>query len=267
MEANKWDTIVHTYIHSYRDQCRGAYLFQEAKRLRHAEIELAHLDLYRQHLHRGADAAAEAFPRFDLGGMDAQRQFVEAYNQLPNTVPIYGLAEGKDARGGSNVKGNPIRNLALNPQAATFQLRSYPHVTSNSHYKYLPEFSPRNAVDGNAAAAEQASQVPCWRPNKRTDLWLKIEFGRTVETSPPWCCTCGSCRVRKKTWSSATLEFSNGHKVPIALKKLRRPAGVRVSEPVGRVGEADRSAGDLPARRQWHSRMRGLRQGRWSPAT
>ena len=97
MEANKWDTIVHTYIHSYRDQCRGAYLFQEAKRLRHAEIELAHLDLYREHLQRGADAALETFPRFDLGGMDAERQFIEAYNQLPNTVPIYSLAEGKAA--------------------------------------------------------------------------------------------------------------------------------------------------------------------------
>jgi hypothetical protein len=149
--------------------------------------------------------------------MDAQRQFVEAYNQLPNTVPIYGLAESQDARVGSNVKGNGVRNLALNPQAATFQLRSYPHVTSNSHFKYLPEFSPSSVIDGNAAAGEETPQVPYWRPNRRTDLWLKIEFGRMVETG----------RVvlylrklpnQKKTWSSATLEFSNGHKVPIALK-------------------------------------------------
>ncbi len=72
-------------------------------------------------------------------------------------------------------------------------------------------------VDGNAAAGEETPQVPYWRPNRRTDLWLKIEFGRTVETS----------RVvlylrklpdQEKTWSSATLEFSNGHKVAIALK-------------------------------------------------
>ena len=217
MEANKWDTIVHTYIHSYRDQCRGAYLFQEAKRLRHAEIELAHLDLYREHVQRGADAALETFPRFDLGGMDAQRQFVEAYNQLPNTVPIYSLAEGKDARGGSNVKGNEVRNLALNPHAATFQLRSYPHVTSNSHFKYLPEFSPSSVIDGNASAGEETPQVPYWRPNRRTDLWLKIEFGRTVETSRV-VLYLRTMPDQEKTWSSATLEFSNGHKLPIALK-------------------------------------------------
>ena len=74
-----------------------------------------------------------------------------------------------------------------------------------------------NVVDGNAAVTEQSAQVRCWRPNRRTDLWLKIDFGRIVETS----------RVvlylrklpnQEKTWSSATLEFSNGHSIPISLR-------------------------------------------------
>lgn len=43
----------------------------------------------------GANAALETFPHFDLGGMDAQRQFVDAYNQWPNAVPIYGLAASR----------------------------------------------------------------------------------------------------------------------------------------------------------------------------
>lgn len=215
MEANKWDKITHTYIHSYRNQCRPAYLFQEAKRLRHAEIEVAHLDRYREHLERGVDAHPEELPRFDLGGMDMQRQFIEAYENRPNTVPIYGMAEGKDARGGANVRGNPMRNLALNPHASTFQLRCYPYATSNSHFKYLPEFSPANVIDGVVASASQAAAV-YWRPNKRTDLWLKIEFGRMVETE----------RVtlylrqlpgQQKTWTNATLEFSNSQRVPVRL--------------------------------------------------
>ncbi len=217
MEANKWDRITHTYIHSYRDQCRAAYLFQEAKRLRHAEIEVAHLDRYREFLARGVHTAAAAFPRFDWGGLEAQRQFIDAYHNWPHTVPIHAMAAGRDARGGSNVAGNHVRNLALNPSAATFQLRSYPHVTSNSHFQYRPEFSPANAIDGTTASAAQAPDVPYWRPNKRTDLWLKVEFGRTVEAS----------RVvlylrklpnQKKTWSRATLEFSNAHRIPISLQ-------------------------------------------------
>ena len=32
--------------------------------------------------------AFETSPRFDLGGLDAQREFIDAYNQLPNTIPI-----------------------------------------------------------------------------------------------------------------------------------------------------------------------------------
>ena len=107
--------------------------------------------------------------------------------------------------------------LALNPHAATFQLRSYPHVTSNSRFKYLPEFSPRNVVDGNTAVAGAPSQVPYWRPNKRTDLWLKIEFGRMVETGRV-VLYLRTMPNQEKIWSSATLEFSDGHKVPIALK-------------------------------------------------
>lgn len=38
-----------------------------------------------------------------------QQQFVDDYDRLPSPVPIYGLAEGKDARGGSNVSGNEVR--------------------------------------------------------------------------------------------------------------------------------------------------------------
>lgn len=217
MEANNWDKITHTYIHSYRNQCRGAYLFQEAKRLRHAEIEVAHLDRYRQYLDRGADARPEEFPRFDLGGMDAQRRFIEAYENRPNTVPIYGMAEGRDARGGANVSGNPVRNLALNPYATTFQLRCYPYATSHSHFGYLPKFSPANVIDGIAASASQSAGVSFWRPNRRTDLWLKVEFGRTVEVDRV---TLYLRRLpgQQKTWTSATLEFSNDRKIFIQLK-------------------------------------------------
>ncbi|MDO5566137.1 MAG: hypothetical protein Q4G59_05725, partial [Planctomycetia bacterium] len=84
----------------------------------------------------------------NLAGRQYKRSFVEDYDRLPQTVPIYGMAEGANARGGSNVKGNPVRNLALNPNAFTCSLRSYPRVTANSWYRYRPEFSPVHLIDG-----------------------------------------------------------------------------------------------------------------------
>ncbi|MDO5581823.1 MAG: hypothetical protein Q4G69_11900 [Planctomycetia bacterium] len=217
MEANKWDKIKHGYIHFYRDQCRPAYLFQEKKRLKHAEMEVAHLDLFTEYLRTGRNFSSDAFPQFDFGGKDLQKKFIEDWLARPETLPIYGFAEGKDARGGSNVK-NIVRNLAVNPKADTFEARSWPFASSNSHWKYLYEYSPAAVIDGQV----KGKNIPSWRPNRRTDLWLKIDLGREAETD----------RVvirlildpkSKKTWSKANLEFSNGHCVKIDLKYTEDP--------------------------------------------
>jgi hypothetical protein len=106
-------------------------------------------------------------------------------------------------------------------QIATSFLPEKRHVVfrdhaANSHFKYLPEFSPANVIDGTLTSASQTATAACWRPNKRTDLWLKIEFGRMVEIEHV------TLHLRKlpgqqKTWASATLEFSNAQKVPVQL--------------------------------------------------
>ena len=222
MELNYWDKLNHA-VHSgltpwyvYRDKMRQMYLYFEAKRLKSAELELEHIDKYLQHIDAGTDFQLSDFSPYTFGGRRVQKQFVDDYDHLPATVPIYGLAEGREARGGSNVSGNEVRNLALNEDAYTYHLRSYPRVTSNSHYRYRPEFSPNNAINGR--------REPCqyWRPARRTDLWLKLEFGRPVETE----------RIvivlkrnddQGKNWSGATLEFSNGERIPIALKNTSEP--------------------------------------------
>ena len=222
MELNYWDRLNHA-VHSgltpwyvYRDKMRQIYLYFEAKRLKYAELELAHLDKYLEHVDHGVDAAPEEFGQYTFGGRRVQEQFVEDYDKRPSTVPIYGLAEGRDARGGSNVAGNKVRNLAVNEDAYTYYLRSYPRATSNSHYRYRPEFSPNHAIDGKRAAGTY------WRPARRTDSWLMVQFGRKVETD----------RVvvvlhqhdgQDRTWTGATLEFSNGEKVPITLKNTSQP--------------------------------------------
>ncbi len=217
MEANKWDRFTHTYIHFYRDQCRPAYLFQELKRLRHAEVEVDHLNKFVDHVKTGRDYAPDDFARFTSGGMDAQQKFVHDWYARPETLPIYGIAEGKDARGGSHVK-NELRNLALNPNASTFKARSWPHATSNSHFKYLYENSPASVIDGRFGK----DGVPAWRPNRRTDLWIKIDFGRDIETERV-VIRLDPDKKSKKTWSNATLEFASGHRVEITFEYTAAP--------------------------------------------
>ena len=221
LELNDWDRLVHN-IHSgltpwyvYRDKMRQIYLYFEAKRLREAELEIAAIDKYRRAANGETFTRAD-FPVSELGGQQAQKEFVEAFDRLPQTVPIYGLAEGKDSRGGTNVQGNPVRNLAVNPDAFTCSVRSYPRVVSNSWYRYRPEFSPINAIDGTVGGEKY------WRPAKRTDLWLSVEFGRIV-TVEKVVITLKLAPGQKKTWTKAALQFDDGSKVPITLKLTEEP--------------------------------------------
>ena len=222
MELNYWDQLNHA-VHSaltpwyvYRDKMRQMYLYFEAKRLKYAELELEHIGRYLQHVESGIDFPPTAFDTFAFGGHRVQQQFVNDYDNLPNTVPIYGIAAGKNARGGSNVSDNSVRNLAVNEDAFAYHLRSYPRATSNSHYRYRPEFSPANAIDG------QRTSDKYWRPARRTDLWLLVEFGREVEVERV-VVTLHQHHDQRQTWTGATLEFSNGKKVPIALLNTSEP--------------------------------------------
>ncbi|MDO4576133.1 MAG: hypothetical protein Q4D98_13070 [Planctomycetia bacterium] len=221
MEENIWDQLEHsrdsglTPWYVYRDKMRQIYLYFEAKRLKNAQIELEHRKRYLQHLEEGTSFALSDFPVYTFGGREVQKAFVEWYDQLPQTVPIYGIAEGKDARGGTTV-ANEFRNLAKNPEAYAYHLRSYPRVTSNSHASYRPEFSPIHAIDGSHAPEKY------WRPARRTDLWLKVELGRDVEVEKV-VIRLHLDENQSKTWQRAVLLFSDGQKVPIELKKTTEP--------------------------------------------
>ncbi|MDZ7619994.1 MAG: discoidin domain-containing protein, partial [Patescibacteria group bacterium] len=222
MELNYWDQLNHA-VHSgltpwyvYRDKMRQIYLYFETKRLKYAELELEHIDKYLRHSGDGEQFSPEAFGQYNFGGQRVQKQFVEDYDSLPVTVPIYGLAEGKDARGGSNVAGNPVRNLAANEDAYSYHLRSYPRATSNSHYRYRPEYSPSKVIDGNGSPGKY------WRPARRTDVWLMVEFGREVEVEQV-VLVLRRHDGQDKTWTGATLEFSSGDKIAIELKNTAEP--------------------------------------------
>ena len=222
MELNYWNDLNHathsglTPWYVYRDKMRQIYLYFEAKRLKSAELELEHLHKYLRHVDAGEDFHPVDFSRYGFGGRRVQKQFVDDYDNRANTVPMYGLAEGKDARGGSNVAGNEIRNLAVNEDAFTYHLRSYPRVTANSHYRYRPEFSPNHAIEGQRASGRS------WRPARRTDVWFLVEFGREVEAERV-IITLHRHDGQEKTWTGATLEFSSGERVAIQLCNTSQP--------------------------------------------
>jgi hypothetical protein len=254
MELNFWDKLNHArdsalspwYV--YRDKMRQIYLYFEAKRLRAAELEVDAISKLIKHADTGKEFASSECPAYDFGGKATQAKFVADYDNLPNTVPFLGVAEGRDARGGSNVTGNPVRNLALNPDAYTYWLRSYPRVTANSHLKYLPRYSPNCVIDGK-------KDDSCWRPNRRTDLWLNVEFGREITTEKVvLMLTLDQGQTR--TWTSATLEFSNNEKLDIPLRCTIEPQ--TFTFPDLYVGEADEPETDLPAHGQRHLRIRDL---------
>ncbi len=194
---------------------RQMYLYFEAKRLKSAELELEHLAKYLR-TRMTAPIRSGRFLAIHLRRPRRPGRVRPPVRQPPATVPIYGLAEGKDARGGSNVAGNEVRNLALNGDAYTYHLRSYPRVTSNSHYCYRPEFSPSHAIDGERQPGIY------WRPARRTDTWLMVEFGREVEAQRV-VITLHQNDGQEKTWTGATLEFSNGEKVAMELKNTAEP--------------------------------------------
>ena len=222
MELNFWDKLDHardsalTPWYVYRDKMRQIYLYFEAKRLRAAELETDAIAKLIEHIDTGKAFAPSDFPAFNFGGKETQAEFVAHCDNLPNTVPVFGLAEGRNARGGSNVSGNPVRNLALNPDGYTYWLRSYPRVTANSHFKYLPLCSPNCVIDGKRDDGR-------WRPNRRTDLWLKVEFGREITTGKIVLTLALDPQNPPRTWTSATLEFSNGDKLDIPLRCTTDP--------------------------------------------
>ena len=202
MEANTWDSCIGWKRGGrYLDKLRAVYFYHEAKRLAHAMVEVDHLEKYKEHLRTGKLHRPEDFAQMHFGGPKIQRDFIEHFQVQNRSVPIHG-----------KTADNSVRNLALNPYATTHQIRSYPHATSNSHHKYRAENSPKNLIDG-----DHSQDGSAWCPDPRTDLWVQVDFGRevTVEKTVLYLKMFPGA---EKTWTNATLSFSDGSKIPIMLR-------------------------------------------------
>ena len=119
-------------------------------------------------------------------------------------------------------KPSGYRNLALNPcdqSDTTGQERpqTFPHASSNSVTRVSPEFQERNAIDGIVQNGHHGAwPYQSWGPERRDDLWWKLDFGRPVELQ--------KLRLMIRAdfphdsyWQSAVVEFSDGGRLPIQI--------------------------------------------------
>ena len=131
---------------------------------------------------------------------------------------------------GKNAISEPL-NLALNandkPQKTWTEADGYPHATTNSEYPgdgSDPAFWALNAIDGKKENKGHGLAFPSWGPEKRADLWWKVDFGKTVEIQKlviyiradftPY-----TQNDHDGYWSSARVLFSDGTSISIQFKR------------------------------------------------
>ena len=74
------------------------------------------------------------------------------------------------------------------------------------------------AIDGKKENKGHGGTFPSWGPDKRTDLWWKVDFGKKKDIDKVVIYIRADF-PHDKYWKTATLEFSDGSKEKIALNK------------------------------------------------
>ncbi|BDD08196.1 hypothetical protein FUAX_06280 [Fulvitalea axinellae] len=115
------------------------------------------------------------------------------------------------------------RNLALNPYDwQKGEPKFYPHVSSNSECRGENRYRARNAVNGLTHNLKHGQwKYRSWGPEKVENPEWAIDFGRAVEVDKL------AVYIRAdfphdSYWRSATIEFSDGSKEKIKLKKTEK---------------------------------------------
>lgn len=114
------------------------------------------------------------------------------------------------------------RNLACQSTAELEETIGAPRATSNSEYRGLPHFSASAAIDGQKSNRGHGPEFPSWGPEKRTDVWWQIDFGRAVRIDRV------TLYIRADFphdahWQSATLLFSDGSRERIRIGRSAEP--------------------------------------------
>jgi hypothetical protein len=157
--------------------------------------------------------------------MDKRRRMeaIEAAN-------IQEMLTGKRPAGAPSDKDPPqaavattgYRNLALNPKDTMGTAKSYPHASTNSVYRGDRVYAACNVIDGKTANTGHGGRFPSWGPDRREDLWIKIDLGKPFEIDKIvlWI---RAHERHDKHWHSTTLEFSDGSTEKIDIKWTKAP--------------------------------------------
>jgi hypothetical protein len=137
------------------------------------------------------------------------------------SIGLIALFAGCAATSHSSSLGQ-YRNLALNPSDVRGPAVTYPHAASNSECRNELCYAAKNAIDGNTANRGHGPKYPSWGPDKRTDIWLKIDFGRAVEVNKVVICIRADF-PHDAYWHTGSIEFSDGSKEKISLQKTANP--------------------------------------------
>lgn len=111
-----------------------------------------------------------------------------------------------------------LRNLALNAGDVHEPGHGYPHASSNSEARGEASFWAINAIDGRTDNHGHGPAFPSWGPEKRTDAWWRVDFGRPVEVEEVVLLVRADF-PHDGCWHAGTLVFSDGSRVRLDIRK------------------------------------------------
>lgn len=137
------------------------------------------------------------------------------------------LYSSKDLKAAKTVPGKEsaaktektgYRNLALNNGG------EFPKASASDEYN-AREFGAHNVINGKTSNKGHGKGFPSWGPNRRDDLWLKIDFGKTVAVNKAVIYVRADFKPytgsdHDSWWKTGVMGFSDGSKVPFSLKKI-----------------------------------------------
>jgi hypothetical protein len=130
----------------------------------------------------------------------------------------------------SRKEWSAYRNLALNSFDIRGETDFYPHATSNSECRNESFYAARNAIDGYKSSSKHGKwPYQAWGPDMRDDLWLKIDFGKTVEVDKLIIVNRAQYfDLHDSYWKEAIVRFSDGSSEKIKIEKTALPQEIKI---------------------------------------
>jgi hypothetical protein len=124
------------------------------------------------------------------------------------------------------------RNLALNSFDIRGETNYYPHATSNSECRNESFYAARNVIDGHKSNTKHGKwPFQAWGPDIRDDLWLKIDFGKSVEVDKLVIVNRAQYSdLHDSYWKEAIVQFSDGSSEKIKMMETALPQALMISK-------------------------------------